>query len=216
MSRTTEARAFWKSPANLMSMVRIILAVPIILLVLIQPAHWSGIAGTLFAIAAWTDTADGFLARRYDNVTSVGQWLDPLADKILVIPLLVTLSLVEFNGEALVPILVSVTVVFRELVISLIRYISVQKGNSFPASWSGKLKMVAQTMLIGITLYWPSIAADSPVRIFAYCVAGLTILSGADYLLRARREIFCASPSIEITPIPSTVKDSVVGNDREC
>lgn len=183
----------WLNPANMLTALRGVLAPPIIALLAYQPQSfsWSFIAGTIFVLAALTDKADGYYARKYDSVTSVGEFLDPLADKLLMIPIMVAMAFVSVGPvKELLPLWVVGIVIARELMISAIRLVGARRGISFPASWSGKLKMFSQVVVVSIILFFPSSAGDIPVRVLVYIMTAITVYSGIDYLFRARREIF--------------------------
>lgn len=191
----------WLNPANFMTVLRAALAPPIIALLVYQPRSisWSFAAGTIFVVAALTDKADGYYARKYNSVTRVGEFLDPLADKILIIPIMTTMAFVSVGSiSRLLPVWVVVVVIARELLISAFRFIGARRGISFPASWSGKIKMFSQVIVVGVLLYFPSSANDLIVRILVYLMGAITVYSGIDYLFRARREIFKATE----TPSP--------------
>lgn len=189
--------ANWLNPANFLTVLRAAMAPPIIALLTYRPAgiSWSFSAGAIFLFAALTDKADGYYARKYNVVTRVGELLDPLADKLLMIPIMITLAFISVpNVQRLLPIWIVAAVVARELLISLIRFIGARKGISFPASWSGKIKMFSQVVVVGVILFFPSSANSIPVLVLVYVMAAITIYSGIDYLFRARREIF-SSPA---------------------
>jgi CDP-diacylglycerol--glycerol-3-phosphate 3-phosphatidyltransferase len=183
----------WLNPANGLTALRVLLAPPIIALLVYKPTSfsWSFAAGSIFIVAALTDKADGYYARKYDSITRLGEFLDPLADKLLMIPIMITLASVSVGTVArLLPIWVVSVVIAREILISVIRFIGARKGISFPASWSGKVKMFAQVVVVAVILFFPSSANEVVVRVLVYLMAAITIYSGIDYLFRARREIF--------------------------
>lgn len=184
----------WLNPANFLTVLRMVLAPPIIALLVYQPGgvSWSAAAGCIFTVAALTDKADGYCARRFNMITRVGQFLDPLADKLLVLPVMIAMAFVSVGAvRPLLPLWVVLVVIARELLISGIRFYGARKGVSFPASWSGKTKMFFQVVVLGVILFFPSSADDALVRALVFLMAAITIYSGVDYLLRARREIFC-------------------------
>jgi len=188
--------ASWLNVANFLTVLRAALAPPIILLLAYRPSgvSWSFWAGTIFVVAAMTDKADGYYARKYNAVTRLGEFLDPLADKCLMIPIMITMAFVSVpTVDRLLPIWVVVVVLARELLISAFRFIGARRGISFPASWSGKIKMFSQVVVVGVILFFPSSADSVPVLVLVYAMAGITIYSGIDYLFRARREIFSGS-----------------------
>jgi CDP-diacylglycerol--glycerol-3-phosphate 3-phosphatidyltransferase len=101
------------------------------------------LAAGIFAVASLTDWADGYLARRRKQVTGLGQWMDPLADKLLVTAALV--SLVQMGLAA--PVIVAV-ILGREFIVTLLRSVAHARGQTLPASPIGKVKMVAQVVAI--------------------------------------------------------------------
>jgi len=182
----------WFNPANLLTASRVALAPVIILLLvadtrLISAVSNSTLAGIVFIIAALTDKADGYYARKYDAVTRLGQSLDPVADKLLMIPVLITLTCID---PPLLPWWAVTVVVARELLISCIRVAGARRKITFPASWSGKLKMFSQVLVVGVLIFFPGSAGSVPVRIMVYMMVAITAYSGFDYVFRARREIF--------------------------
>jgi CDP-diacylglycerol---glycerol-3-phosphate 3-phosphatidyltransferase len=186
----------WFNPANLMTALRVALAPVVIVLLLYKGTLPWGIsntfaAGVVFILAALTDKADGYYARKNDAVTSVGQFLDPLADKLLMIPVMITLWYVGWkNPPILLPLWVVAVVVLREVLISGIRIVGARKGISFPASWSGKIKMFSQIIVVCILIFFPGSARTIWVQTLVYLMAAITAYSGIDYIFRARREIF--------------------------
>jgi CDP-diacylglycerol--glycerol-3-phosphate 3-phosphatidyltransferase len=189
----------WFNPANLLTALRVALAPVIILLLLadnqlIGSVSNSTLAGIVFIIAALTDKADGYYARKYDAVTRLGQSLDPLADKLLMIPVLITLACVD---PPLLPWWAVTVVVARELLISGIRVAGARRKITFPASWSGKLKMFSQVVVVGLLIFFPGSAHSIWMLSMVYFMVAITAYSGFDYIFRARREIF-ASPSSDV------------------
>lgn len=156
--------------------------VPVILWLLLAggtPARWW--AFWIFTFAALTDTADGWVARRYGTVTPFGQLADPLADKLLVVGVLGSLALV---GE--VPWWAVLVIVAREVAVTVLRTRLVQRlGLVMPASHSGKIKAVAQMIAIGAYLL-PVLGGLLP-DLLLYLAVLLTVWSGVDYGFRAGR-----------------------------
>ncbi len=186
----------WFNPANLMTALRVALAPVVIVLLLYRGELPFGVSNTLtagivFILAALTDKADGYYARKNDSVTTLGQFLDPLADKLLMIPVMVALWYVGYrNPPVILPLWVVIVVVARELLISGIRIVGARKGISFPASWSGKAKMFTQIVVVCVLIFFPGSAASWWARTLVYAMAAVTVFSGADYVFRARREVF--------------------------
>ena len=145
------------------------------------------VAVGLFALAAATDKVDGWLARRWDQVTDLGKLLDPIADKLLMMTALVVLSAL---GE--LPWWITGLIVVRELGITVLRFFLLRYV-VLPASRGGKVKTVLQSVAIGLFLL-P--LAQLPAVVgwcaWAVMVAALivTVITGLDYLrtgLRLRR-----------------------------
>lgn len=123
----------------------------------------------IFIIASITDKLDGYLARKYNQVTTFGKFLDPLADKILVLAAMV--MLVEINR---LPALIPIIVLAREFMISGYRLIAVEKGGKvIAASIWGKVKTVTQMIAI--------ILAFVDLNAFGECFTGN--LQGIEYIL---------------------------------
>ena len=162
---------------------RILAVVPIVLFLQAggeQNATW---AFLIFCLAALTDAVDGRLARRMGQVTRLGTFLDPLADKLLIIG-----TLIPLQAAGLVPAWIVVVIVARELAVTNLRAIASARGYSVGASVSGKVKTIFQTCSAAgllLLLAVPSL----PLAYLAYSLLGaavaLTILSGASYLWTA-------------------------------
>lgn len=101
----------------------------------------------IFAVASLTDWLDGWLARRRKQVTGLGQWMDPLADKLLV-----TAAFVSLVYLALAPAWMVVVILGREFYVTVLRSIAHARGQAMPASPLGKVKMVAQVAAILILI----------------------------------------------------------------
>jgi len=181
----------WLNVANMFTALRVLLVVPVIILLVYNqirlpyniPVHI--LTGVIFILAALTDKADGYYARKHDVVTRLGQFLDPLADKLLMIPVMITLA---YLGD--LAVWVVVVVVAREVLISGVRVYGARKGIDFPASWSGKIKMFSQIIVVSVLIFFPGSTHTTPVLVLVYLMTAITVYSGIDYLLRARREIF--------------------------
>src|ERR1051325_8621230 len=107
------------------------------------------LASAVFIAAAMTDGIDGYLARRREQVTTIGILLDPLADKLLIAAAFVTL--VQLN-PSLVPAWIAVVVLGREFLVSGLRGIAAQQGFTIDASDLGKVKMVVQIVVVVICI----------------------------------------------------------------
>lgn len=101
------------------------------------------VAAAIFAIASLTDWADGYLARRRKQVTPLGQFIDPFADKLLILAALISLVQMDLAQAWMVAIIMG-----REFAVQTFRSIAYARGVVMPASRLGKIKMVAQVVAI--------------------------------------------------------------------
>ncbi len=167
--------------ANKLTLVRI-LATPLIVVFL----HFEGpimclLAMIAFMIASATDWADGYVARKSNMVTSLGKFLDPLADKVLICSLLIMLSALGW-----VPAWISIVVVCRELVVTGLRAIAMDEGIVLAADKYGKAKTVLQSLaLVPLLLHYPTLGFDpQPLgMLILYASLVLAIFSGVNYIL---------------------------------
>ena len=136
---------------NKLTIFRIILVPVIVIVSLINmPGTVIGVPtnmivmGVIFIIASITDKLDGYLARKNDQVTTFGKFLDPIADKILVLA-----AMIIFVGVGKLPSWIPIIVVFREFIVSGYRLIAVEKnGTVIAANFWGKLKTVTQMLAL--------------------------------------------------------------------
>lgn len=136
----------------------------------------------VFAIASFTDFLDGNIARKCDLVTTFGKFMDPLADKLLVLSAFVLLSA---NGQ--VPSWITIIILARELAITGFRTIAASKGVILAAGKSGKIKTVTQmmTILIMLTNDLPLLGLSFSLgTCFMYLACVMTIYSGAEYIIK--------------------------------
>lgn len=139
---------------NKLTLLRIILVPAVIAAILIEfPFHFLA-AGLLFGVAAITDALDGKIARRDNLITDFGKFADPLADKILVISVLV--CFVKLNLCGAIPLII---IIFREFTVTSIRLVAAAKGNVIAANMWGKVKTVTQIIAI-VTVFVLQTALD--------------------------------------------------------
>lgn len=154
------------------------------------PAHWvNSTATSIFAIAAFTDWLDGYLARKLNQTSSFGAFLDPVADKLMVAAAL--LVLVEFKH---VGAIIALIIIGREIAISALREWMAGAGQSSSVGVAliGKVKTATQMLAILFLLYWDSISGFNTKLIGHYLIAIaalLTLLSMAYYLKAAANQI---------------------------
>lgn len=171
-------RVIWNLP-NALTIGRI-MAIPIIVLLLFYPGKViSFIASIIFLFAAITDGLDGYIARRQNVVTTLGKFLDPLADKLLVIT-----SLIMLIHLGRVPAWVVAIIAGREMAVTGLRAIAINEGIVISASQLGKyktlLQVIATTTLICHYSYY-SIDLHNVGMIFLWGALVLTVWSGLDY-----------------------------------
>jgi CDP-diacylglycerol--glycerol-3-phosphate 3-phosphatidyltransferase len=168
---------------NVLTVVRILL-VPVLVAVLLQATPGgSWVAAGVFALAAVTDTLDGYLARSRRSITTFGKVMDPIADKLLVAAALITLVSLDR-----VEPWVAMVIIAREFAVSGLRVAAGVQGVVIPASRLGKVKTITQVAAILALL-----AADDSgalwVQVLLYTAVATTLASGADYFLNFRRRI---------------------------
>ena len=192
---------------NKLSLLRIIL-IPVTLLFMLpisiygfEPQGWNTfisnhgllVAGFVFIIASLTDMFDGKIARKYNLITNLGKFLDSLADKMLIIGVL--LAFVELHRVSAWWVMV---ICLREFMVTGIRMLAAEKGNVMAAKMIGKIKTTVQMIAIIFLMFEPTINkvinylfhvdSTGPVWIigdvFFYACVIMTIISGMDYLLK--------------------------------
>ena len=167
---------------NALTLARIAM-VPALLLVLFSEPHGSLTAAGLFALASATDALDGYLARSRGLVTDVGKVLDPLADKLLVVSVLVSLVYLDRVAAWIVAVILG-----REVVVSLLRSYAGRSGVTVPARPLGKVKMCVQVLAVLLLLGATDPAAAS-VDAVLYAMVAITVVSGIDCMLDVRRRL---------------------------
>lgn len=171
------ALATW---ANLITVSRIVLS-PVMFLVIPDDNDGSWLAFGLWFALCVSDGIDGYLARKH-GTTASGAFLDPLADKVLVLGAMFVL--VKHDMFWIVPVAI---IAAREFVISVYRTLVASKGVSIPASQLAKYKTLFQQLAVGFAL-WPWFAADSEWLwdTLLWIAVVLAVVSGAQYLWYSR------------------------------
>ncbi|NIB41241.1 CDP-diacylglycerol--glycerol-3-phosphate 3-phosphatidyltransferase [Pseudomaricurvus alkylphenolicus] len=186
--------------ANQLTLFRIVL-IPLLVIVFYLPFAWSyPVAAMIFTIAAITDWLDGYVARRYNQSTPFGAFLDPVADKLMVAVALVLLVGAHANAWLAIPALV---IVGREIVISALREWMAELGKraSVAVSYVGKVKTTFQMLaIIALLSVSPDSHADWLILgyVMLYIAALLTLWSMVIYLRAAWPELMAettVSPS---------------------
>jgi CDP-diacylglycerol--glycerol-3-phosphate 3-phosphatidyltransferase len=167
--------------ANNLTLARVAV-VPLLVVMLSFPGRIMSLAAMLlFVFAAVTDIFDGFIARRLNLVTTLGKFLDLLADKILVATVLIMLA-----GQGVVPAWVAVVIVCREIAVTGLRAVAADLGVVIAADAFGKLKTVLQALaLCPLILHFPLVRrGPGPFRNgLLYAALVLTVGSGINYFL---------------------------------
>ena len=179
--------------ANTITIARILL-IPVFLVLLLSgiPEPYGDIlAAAVFILAAATDKLDGYVARRSKQVTTLGQFLDPLADKLLI-----AAALIALVAQDRVAAWVAMVIIGREIAVSVLRIIGVSQGVSIPADKYGKLKTVLQIVYVVYVLVpTEDIAEIIQVStgvaviiqwVLAVVVVIVTLASGVNYFRNAR------------------------------
>lgn len=176
---------------NQLSALRLVLSV--VLFVLMATGYYvSGMV--VFAIAAGTDWLDGYWARKYGQITTLGRILDPFVDKIIICGSFIFLVAEPASG---VHAWMAVVVIGRELLVTALRNFLEGEGADFSAQISGKLKMVLQCAAVLVCLYALAYLAEGqPPRVLptwlvwtrditVWAAVALTVYSGLEYIMRA-------------------------------
>jgi CDP-diacylglycerol---glycerol-3-phosphate 3-phosphatidyltransferase len=176
------------TPANAVTAFRLLATPPLLLLIVHFQVSW--VAAAAWVLVASTDFLDGWIARRQGATTS-GAFLDPLADKVLVLGALVALASI-----GLVPWLPVVLIGAREAVISVYRSRVARHGVSVPARPLAKLKTATQDVAVALVLLPPTGLHHLWVaHVVLWIAVGLALVSGAQYLIDSRRSSAAASPA---------------------
>ena len=172
---------------NTLSLIRVFLA-PLVLLflslridtpILFLPSlSWGdALAAIVFIIAAITDSLDGYIARKHHLITTLGKFIDPLADKVLVIAAM--LALIELGR---VPAWIVMVIITREFVVTGLRLVAAAEGVVIAASKGGKLKTVTQIIALSMLIL------NIPGGMIVMWVAMiLTVWSGMEYLINGSK-----------------------------
>jgi len=180
---------------NQLTIARLVLSIALFVLIevawrLAAPGYYLA-AMIVFAVAAGTDWLDGFWARKYGQVTVLGRILDPFVDKVIICGAFIYLAALPDSG---LTAWMAVVVVARELLVTALRSFLEGEGIDFSAVMSGKLKMVAQCLAAGWSLFRLSYGEVAPpdwistgLVIVVWTAVALTVYSGVAYIIAAVR-----------------------------
>ena len=168
--------------ANQLTILRIVL-VPVFMYFLL--AGNMNLAAAIFIIASLTDFLDGFLARKMNLITNLGKFMDPLADKVLVMAAFI--CLVEIGSVSSWAVVI---ILGREFIVSIFRAVAAAEGIVIAASWWGKLKTNSQMLAIVLLLFnnTPLEVMDGQLaQIVLWIAVALTVISGVDYIIKNKQ-----------------------------
>lgn len=181
---------------NKLTLLRIILAPVFMFFFLFDQVYLRLIGLGLFVIAAATDLADGYYARKYGVITGFGKFMDPLADKILV-----SSALISFIALGYVSPLPVIFIIGREFFITGLRLLAAYRGVVIPPTWAAKLKTFLQMTVVGLLMAYISIVTiithpDPPINsllnqdysvyfsVLLWITAVVTVWTGVDYVVK--------------------------------
>jgi len=176
---------------NTLAFIRLLLA-PVMFFLLVNRENYllvnihhtwlDYIAAFIFVVASATDFFDGYVARTFNQITTLGKILDPLADKMLTLAGFLGLMMLDRASEWAIFLIIT-----RELFITGLRVSAVSQGLDIAASWMGKVKTVVQMVAIGFLLMqWPG------AELLLWTAVALTLYSGYEYV----RDFFKNTPLI--------------------
>ncbi len=181
--------------ANQLTILRIMLIPVFVLLVVYGFLGW---ALVVFLVAGITDALDGVIARWTDQRTSLGAWLDPMADKLLLVTTFIVLTLPGVPLTNHIPLWLTVFVISRDVVIvGVVAVVSLAAGpRTFRPSMLGKLATATFIVTCVVIMYFNYRQEQSIlVDIVVWLSLTLTIVSAADYFMRLRKLVNDSSPS---------------------
>ena len=165
---------------NALTVLRILLVPVVVVALLDETPNGDAIAAGVFALAALTDTLDGYIARHRNAVTTFGKLMDPIADKLLIAASLI--ALVSLDRLAA---WIAMVIIAREFAVTGLRLVAAEQGVVIQASWLGKVKTTLQVAAI-ICL----IAVDPAplgIDLLVYAAVAATVISGIDYFFGFKR-----------------------------
>lgn len=173
-----------KSLPNILTNIRFLLTIPLVLFLYLGTtnsfAYWNILSFFIFLLAVVTDKIDGYLARKFGSISSYGKLMDPLADKLIVITALILLTKIN-----IAPVLATLVIVARALLVTGLRSYASKEGLVISASKIGKSKTLLQTVSIGLLLLGPTFALLDKAGYYLLLLATIvTAYSGLDYFLK--------------------------------
>lgn len=170
--------------ANQLTLLRMLLIPPFAILLLYEHRGW---ALVVFLTAGITDVFDGLIARKTGQKTTLGAWLDPMADKLLLVTMFIMLTLPDIGSANRLPLWFTVLVLSRDIAIVLtVAVVNLAVGpRTFRPSIFGKIATATYILTGVITLYFNYLGRPSPViSAFVYASLVITLISAFHYLLQ--------------------------------
>jgi CDP-diacylglycerol--glycerol-3-phosphate 3-phosphatidyltransferase len=173
---------------NAITMLRIGI-IPVLFLLLLSPGPTESliIAG-IFVVAALTDLLDGYIARRYQIVTTMGKFLDPIADKLVV-----NTAMILMIPLGRIPAWIVAVIIIRDFTVDGIRTIASSEDVIIQSSRLAKQKTLCQVVAVtALMIHYPFLGADAHLVgiVILYVALFLTLYSGLDYLMKFFKEVF--------------------------
>lgn len=170
---------------NKLTMIRVIL-IPFFVIFMLWKGipHNNVIAAVIFILACITDYLDGYLARKYNETTTFGKFMDPLADKLLVCSALICFAA---DPNCVMPVWAAIIIIAREFIISGFRLVAVEKGIVIAANYWGKVKTVVQMVMSIVLIFDFSCSYIAIIEwVLVWAAVALTIISLIDYIYKNR------------------------------
>ena len=173
--------------ANKITIVRMIMVPIFMIVLLLNIPYGQTIALVLFILASVTDFVDGYIARKYNQITNFGKFMDPLADKLLV-----TAAILFFVGDGQMAFWAAMIIIAREFAVTGLRLVAASGGLVIAAAWSGKIKTASSLVAICVMLTSLKDIVLIPDRLTVngLCVAIMvitTVWSGVEYFIKNRQ-----------------------------
>lgn len=165
--------------ANKITLFRVLLIPAFLILAYLDQPYW---ALAVYVLACLSDAADGYIARHYDQISNFGKFMDPLADKVLVLAAMC--FFVERGG---MPGWSVAIVLLREFAVSGLRLIAVERGKVIAAAWSGKVKTACTMVCLCVLLAFSHIPLVNAVCTALILIT--TVCSGIEYFYK-NRDVF--------------------------
>ena len=162
--------------ASKITIVRVLLIPAVLVLMYLDfPGHMYWALG-VFVLASVSDFVDGYIARHCNQVSNFGKFLDPLADKLLVISVMLV-----YVDTGLFPAWAAIIVVARELAVTGLRLVAVEGGKVIAAAWSGKIKTASTMVAICLMLLWNIPWLNTVCWVV---IVVTTVYSGVEYFVK--------------------------------